>query len=101
MELVVGDNPDRSRYEAHADGELAGYIAYHLTRSTIAFTHTETEPRFQGKGIGGRLVRSALDDAAARGLGVLPYCPFVRAWLDEHPDYVKLVPEDRRPEFRL
>lgn len=100
MELVVEDNPDRSRYEAHADGQFAGFISYHLSQNAIAFTHTETEPRFQGKGIADRLVRSVLDDAAARGLGVLPYCPFVRGWLDKHPDYLKLVPEDRRAEFR-
>jgi hypothetical protein len=101
MELVVSDNPDKSRYEVHADGELAGYVTYHLSQDTMALMHTETEPGFQGKGIGGRLVRSTMDDLAARGLGMLPYCPFVRSWLDEHPDYVKLVPEGRRPEFGL
>jgi uncharacterized protein len=101
MELVVADNPDKSRYEALADGELAGFINYHLSHNAVALTHTETESRFRGKGIGARLVQSTIDDIAARGLGVLPFCPFVRSWLDEHPEYVKLVPEDRRPEFDL
>ena len=101
MELVVADNPDKSRYEVTAGGELAGFINYHLSEHGIAFTHAETDPRFRGKGIAGRLVQSVLDDAAARGLAVLPFCPYVRGWLAEHAEYVKLVPEDRRAEFGL
>jgi predicted GNAT family acetyltransferase len=101
MELVVADNPDESRYEAMVDGEVAAFINYHLSHNGIALTHTQTDPRFRGKGVAGRLVQSTLDDAAARGLAVLPFCPFVKSWLGEHPAYVKLVPEDRRAEFGL
>lgn len=101
MELQVADNPDKHRYEAKADGEVAGYISYIIDHNERAFTHTEIDSRFRGHGIGGVLVQRTLDDAAARGLQVLPFCPFVRQWIGEHPDYLKLVPEDRRAEFGL
>jgi uncharacterized protein len=101
MELRVADNPEKARYEVLADGDLAGFAAYELTHNDIAFTHTHTEARFQGKGIAGYLVQAALDSARERGLRVLPYCPFVRKWIGEHPDYADLVPADRRAEFGL
>ena len=101
MELQVADNPEQARYEIRADGELAGFVTYHLRDGVIAFLHTETDPRFRGQGVAGRLIRSSLEAARERHLGVLPYCPFVRRWITEHPEYAALVPEGRRPEFGL
>jgi hypothetical protein len=101
MELRVADNPDKARYEITADGEVAGFVDYHLSPNSIAFLHAETDSRFRGNGIGGGLVRGALDSARERGLEVLPFCPFVRSWMTEHLDYADLVPAGRRAEFGL
>ena len=101
MELQVADNPEQARYEIRADGELAGFVQYHLRDGVIAFLHTETDPRFRGQGVAGRLIRSSLEAARERHLAVLPYCPFTRRWITEHPEYADLVPEARRPEFGL
>jgi len=32
---------------------------------------------------------------------VLPYCPFIRSYIQRHPAYLDLVPADRRAEFAL
>lgn len=103
MEPRVTDNPGQSRFEIFdgESGELAGFAAYERSDDRIAFTHTEIDPRFEGRGLGGRLVGAALDSARERGLAVLPYCPFVRGWIGKHPEYIALVPEDRRPRFHL
>jgi hypothetical protein len=101
MDLQVTDVADEQRFEIRADGELAAVIVYHLRGSAIAFLHTETEDRFRGQGIASHLIRSSLDAARERHLSVLPYCPYVQRWLAEHPDYVDLVPEDRRAAFGL
>ena len=74
MELQVTDNPAESRFEIRADGELAGFAAYHLRGSQIAFIHTVTEDRFRGHGVAGQLVQAALDSARERHLAVLAYC---------------------------
>jgi len=97
VELQVTDNPDESRFEIRADGQLAGFAQYHLRGSQIAFTHTETGDRFRGHGLAGQLVREALDAARERHLTVLPYCPFVRSWIAGHPEYADLIrsPGDR------
>ena len=101
MDVEVTDNPDKARFEIVADGELAGFVLYHLRDGVIAFLHTETDPRFRGHGVAGHLIQSSLEAARERHLGVLPYCPYTRRWIAEHPDYVDLVPEARRPEFGL
>jgi uncharacterized protein len=97
----VRDNPDERRYEIHSDGELAGYLVYGSRAGLIALVHTETLPEFEGRGLGGKLVRGALDDARAREMSVLPFCPFVNGWIERHPEYTDLVPEGERERFGL
>src|SRR5439155_23952305 len=55
-------------------------------------------PAFEGRGLGTRLIAGALDDIRARGLELIPTCPFVRAYLRRHPEQRDLVvrPSDRR-----
>ena len=72
MEPAVDDNPEQAQFEIRADGELAGFLQYHLHDGVIAFLHTETDPRFRGHGLAGRLIQSSLDSARERHLSVLP-----------------------------
>ena len=91
-DVVVTDNPAESRYEARIDGELAGVAEYHLTKASIVFTHTEVLDGFEGKGVGSALARTALDDVRAKGeRHVVPVCPFIHGWIDDHPEYADLV----------
>lgn len=101
METKVADNPESSRYEIFADGELAGFAEYHRYADEIAFIHTEIDPKFGGKGLGGVLAKGALDAVRELELAVLPYCPFIRRWLSKHPDYHDLVPQAARAKFGL
>lgn len=91
-DVVVTNNPGEHRYEAHLDGELAGFAEYQLTDALIVFTHTEVLPRFEGQGVGGAIVRASLDEVRAEGTRkVMPLCPFYKAWIARHRDYVDLV----------
>lgn len=91
-DVTVTDNPDEHRYEARVDGELAGFAVYRFTDELIVFTHTEVDPAFEGKGVGGALARYALDDVRDQGTRkVMPLCPFIKAWIGKHPDYIPLV----------
>lgn len=97
----VSDAPERERYEISVDGVPAGFAAYRVAPGLIAFLHTEIDERFQGQGLGDRLIAGALDDARRRGLMVLPFCPFVKSFIQRHPEYVALVPEVHRQAFEL
>ena len=86
MNVEVRNNKTEYRYEVFVDGELAGYTQYVLRRGRIAFVHTEVYEFYEGAGLGGRLARSALDDARARGLMVIPFCPFIADFIERHID---------------
>ena len=88
---VVNDT-ERHRYEIQADGRLAGVAEYRVRRDgTVVFTHTEIQPDFDGRGLGGELARAALDDVRQRGAGVVAQCPFIAGYIDRHPQYADLV----------
>lgn len=100
---VLGDNEAEHRFEIHVGGELAGFVVYHRRdrQRLINLIHTEVTERFAGQGLAGQLARFALDTARKEGIGVLPSCPYIRGWIQRHPDYLDLVPEERRAEFGL
>jgi predicted GNAT family acetyltransferase len=91
MAIEVNNRPEETRYEAHADGVLAGYLEYVMKHGRLALVHTKVLPEFEGRGVGGALARGAFDDARARGLLVIAICPFVRAWLERHPEQADIV----------
>jgi predicted GNAT family acetyltransferase len=100
-DVSVVDVPDRSRFEVRVGGETAGFTEYRRRPGLIAFIHTLIDPRFEGRGLGSRLVRSAPTDARSETVSVLPFCPFVRSYIAGHLEYLDLVPEDMRPGFDL
>ena len=100
-DVVVADHPEHGAFEITVDGQLAGYAAYHPVGGNLDFTHTEIDDAFEGQGLGSELIKAALDTTRERGKGVLPHCPFVKSYLERHPDYQDLVPADRRRQFGL
>ncbi|USQ81282.1 N-acetyltransferase [Ornithinimicrobium faecis] len=102
MSPTVRDNPDQNRYEIYVDDELAGFGDYKRSPGRIAFTHTEVGKEFSGRGLARKLVADELADARQRGLGVLPFCPYVQQVIAKNPDkYLDLVPADQRARFKL
>ena len=89
--IDVADDPGRRQYEIRVDGEVAGLAAYRRRPGVVTFTHTEIDPAFGARGLGSALAAAALDDARARGELVVPVCPFIRGWIERHPDYADLV----------
>ena len=100
-DVSVQDDPERSRFEIRVGDELAGFAAYRRHGEVSEFTHTEIDDAFEGQGLGSRLIRAALDETRAAGRQVRPYCPFVRAFIEKHPEYTDLVPAGDRPRFGL
>ena len=99
--VEVRDVRAGQRFVLVVDGALAGTAQYRLDGDDVAILHTEIDPAFEGRGLGSAFVREVLRQVADRGVAVLPYCPFVRAYLQRHRDLVHLVPAARRAEFGL
>jgi predicted GNAT family acetyltransferase len=99
--ITVADNPAKNRYEIHVGDTLAGFTEYRPRGDRYSFVHTEIGEEFGGRGLASRLIKGALDEMRAREIGVLPYCPFVKRYIQRHADYQDLVPAAERAKFEI
>jgi len=81
----ITDNTDASRLELRAEDHLAELL-YRRRGNRFVIVHTDVPPELEGRGLGGALVRAAVDRATDEDLTVVPLCPFARLWLERHPD---------------
>jgi predicted GNAT family acetyltransferase len=93
-DVSVIDNPDELRYELQLDGVLVAEIRYRLEPGVRVLVDVDVEPRREGRGLGSRLVKGALDDLRAQGLAVVPHALFVADFIKRHPEYSDLVAAD-------
>ena len=101
MDTTVLEIPEQHRYVISTGGEQVGVLEYQRDGETLAILHAETDPAHTGKGLAGELTRVVLDDARTRGDAVLPFCPYVSAWIRKHPEYTDLVPPNEQAQFGL
>ncbi len=81
----VRDNAAAGRFEVVVDGQLAELV-YRRRADRLVLVHTRVPEALGGRGLGGTLVRYALELAARDDLTIVPNCPFARRWLGDHPD---------------
>ncbi len=80
----------RQRFVAMLDG-VEAELDYEQRGQVLSLTHTGVPSAIGGRGIGGELVRSALDYARSKGLKVVPSCGYAAAYIERHPEYADLV----------
>jgi uncharacterized protein len=92
-EAAVVDVPEASQYELRLGDRRIGIAAYHRRENSnrIAFLHTEIDEACEGRGFGGRFAAPALEDARAKGLEVVPLCPYMAHYVATHPEVQDLV----------
>lgn len=93
MEQSVIDDTAREQFAVSIEGTTAK-LEYELDRDRLLLLHTEVPEAFRGQGMGGRLVEAALVKARAEHLTVVPWCPYARRWLKEHPQQIAEVMVD-------
>lgn len=81
----VTHNEAKGQFEL-ALGDEKAVLQYRRTANSITLIHTEVPPAERGHGLGNQLIRAALDFAHFNQLKVVPVCPFVKAYLQKHPE---------------
>ena len=89
------NNEAAQRFEGRVDGATA-ILQYRRTGDRIVYIHTEVPHVLEDRGIASALARTALDFARAQHLDVVPLCPLVRGYIEEHPEYQALVRSTER-----
>lgn len=82
-----------SRFVVQQDDSVAELV-YKIDGDRIVLEHTGVPESMGGRGIGGLLVQAAVNKAAEDRLTVVPWCPFTRRWLRDHPDSAATVTID-------
>jgi uncharacterized protein len=90
-EVVIENNVAEHRFEARLPSGVAELQYRYGGSGTLVLVHTEVPPALEGRSIGARLVRAALEYARANGLTVVPLCPFVTVFIARHPEFQSLV----------
>ena len=90
MSNEVRNNPALGRYELDVDAHVA--VAYtKRAGGVVTFTHTEVPKELEGRGIGSRLAKGALELVRAEGHKVIAQCPFIASYIAKHPDFTDLL----------
>ncbi len=90
MPYTVHDNTQLHRFELETEGYIA-FSAYRREPGLVIITHTEVPAELGGRGVGSALAKGLLDLIRAEGIKVTPLCPFVKAYIEKHPEYADLV----------
>jgi predicted GNAT family acetyltransferase len=87
---LVVHNEKANRFEVTVDGQTAT-LAYTIGPGVIDLQHTTVPVALRNKGLANTLAHAGLDYARIAKLKVIPTCPFVRAYIDHHPEYGDLL----------
>lgn len=89
--MQIHHDAEASQFVAEVE-EGEAYLAYEEVAPGVwDLQHTYVSPAERGEGVGEALVRHALERARGGGVRVIPTCPFVARWLEDHPEYADRV----------
>jgi len=88
MNYEIIQNTEKQQFELHIEGKIA-LVTYRLYPESIAYLHTEVPKELEGRGLASALARHVLDYAETNKLKVKAYCPYIKAYIDKHPEYQK------------
>ena len=87
---AVVHNASKQRFEVNIDGQLS-VLEYTFKNHRLFLTHTEVPPALESRGLGTELAHAALEYARQNELTVVAVCPFVREYVNSHPEYQSFV----------
>jgi len=88
--LVITDHKDMRRFELNVNGHIA-FTEYEQNGKRIFLTHTEVPKELEGQGVGAALVEKELHYIEEHGWKLIPYCPYVQAYLKRHPEWNRIL----------
>jgi predicted GNAT family acetyltransferase len=95
-QFEIVHNEEARQFEVTIDKRTAKVTYVMLSPTSIIYTHTVVPFSLKGQGIASTLARYVLDYARENNLNVIPQCPFIRSYIDSHPEYEDLVMKSTR-----
>lgn len=90
--LQIQNDTANHRFFAELPGGNKALLEYNMPQpDTIEFTHTFVSESYRKRGVATELVKQALEYAQDEGYRVIPTCPFVANYIDQHSQYESLT----------
>jgi predicted GNAT family acetyltransferase len=87
MEIQQINDGRKGYFEALEEGKQAGKMTYTWAGdSKFIIDHTEVNEAFNGKGVGKKMVMTAVEYARENNLKIIPLCPFAKSVFDKTAD---------------
>ncbi len=90
--LQLVKNDEKQRFELENNRHIA-FVDFEEKEHFIALVHTEAPEALQGTGTAVALVEKTLQYIEKSGKKLMPFCPFVLAFIKKHPEWKPLVSE--------
>jgi predicted GNAT family acetyltransferase len=88
FEITEERGETKGRYVAAAPGKPEAELTYSITSaSLIIVDHTGVPDEWRGMGVGKALVQRVVEDSRARGVKIVPLCPFAKAQINKTPEW--------------
>jgi predicted GNAT family acetyltransferase len=85
MDIMITNNQRAGRFEIAVDGGMA-ILEYMVAGGLMTLVHTEVPEELGGRGLGGKLVRFALEHAKQNNLRVVAHCEFAQSYISRHKE---------------
>lgn len=90
LNIPLNKNTIKKRFEIELNGHFA-FINYGEMGNKIVLVHTESEPELAGTGAASAVVEKTLNYIESNHYTLLPFCPFVFAYIQKHPEWKRIV----------
>lgn len=90
--MRVVDNKELNRFETEIDDHIA-FIEYSVLPGILSLNHTEVPKALSGRGIANEMTEKVLLEIELRGLKVIAVCPFIKKYIEKHPEWQSIIVE--------
>ena len=88
MEVLQENNGKKGEFYVEVNGSRDALMTYTWAgEDKIIIDHTEVGDSLRGQGVGYKLVEASVNFMRAKGIKVIPLCPFAKSVFDKKAEY--------------
>lgn len=93
LTITRQDQGNKARYEAKVDGfDGEGILTISIASERLVIAdHTSVSDDLRGQGVAAALAQRLMQDAKAQGQKIMPLCPYIRTYMDRHPEETRAL----------
>lgn len=92
MQIQQKNNDEKGMFYFEKNNSILAKMTYVWSGTDrIIIDHTEVNPSLKGQGVGKQMLTKAVEFARAKGISIIPLCPFARSVFNKMPEYTDVL----------